>query len=54
MEDYTNILKLEDLTIKYQKKAETSRNWVHHLQVVSSNFVILTLSSHFIRHCYTH
>jgi len=34
MEDYTNILKLEELTLKYQKKAESSRNWVQHLQVV--------------------
>ncbi|KAF6037529.1 hypothetical protein EB796_004145 [Bugula neritina] len=33
MENYTNIVKLEELTIKYQKKAESSRNWVHHLQV---------------------
>jgi len=34
MEDYKDISKLEELTIKYQKKAESSRNWVHHLQVV--------------------
>jgi len=41
MEDYTNILKLEELTIKYQKKAESSRNWVHPLQVACYNFIIL-------------
>jgi len=42
MEDYTNILKLEELIIKYQKKAESSREWVHHLQVVCLyNFIIL-------------
>jgi len=41
MEDYTNILKLEELTIKYQKKAESSRNWVHHLQVACCNLLIL-------------
>ncbi|KAF6030868.1 hypothetical protein EB796_010831 [Bugula neritina] len=38
MEDYTNIIKLEELTIKYQKKAESSRNWVHHLQVTCYYF----------------
>ncbi|KAF6030863.1 hypothetical protein EB796_010826 [Bugula neritina] len=32
MEDYTNIVKLEELTTKYQNKAKSSRNWVHHLQ----------------------
>ncbi|KAF6033835.1 hypothetical protein EB796_007861 [Bugula neritina] len=32
MEDYKDISKLEELTTKYQKKAESSRNWVHHLQ----------------------
>jgi len=41
MEDYTNIVKVEELTIKYQKEAESSRNWVHHLQVVCCNLVIL-------------
>jgi len=34
MEDYKDISKLEELTIKYQKRAESSRDWVHHLQVV--------------------
>jgi len=33
MEDYKDISELEKLTIKYQKKAESSRDWVHHLQV---------------------
>ncbi|KAF6030844.1 hypothetical protein EB796_010846 [Bugula neritina] len=41
MEDYTNILKLEELTIKYQKKAESSRNWVHHLQTLENIYAIL-------------
>jgi len=40
MEDYTNILKLEELTIEYQKKAETSRDWVHHLQVAITTILI--------------
>jgi len=34
MGDYKDISKLEELTTQYQKKAESSRNWVHHLQVV--------------------
>jgi len=41
MEDYTSISKLEELTINYQKKAESSRDWVHHLQVVCYNLIIL-------------
>jgi len=40
MEDYKDISKLEELTIKYQKKAESSRNWVHHLQVVITTILI--------------
>jgi len=40
MEDYTNILKLEELTIEYQNNAETSRNWVHHLQVAITTILI--------------
>jgi len=40
MEDYSNILKLEELTIKYQKKAESSKDWVHHLQVVYYTILI--------------
>jgi len=33
MGDYKDISKLEELTIRYQKKAESSGNWVDHLQV---------------------
>jgi len=40
MEDYTNILKLEELTIKYQMKAKYSSDWVHHLQVVYYTILI--------------
>jgi len=40
MEDNTSISKLEELTIKYQKKAESSRDWVHHLQVVCYEIII--------------
>ncbi|KAF6030861.1 hypothetical protein EB796_010824 [Bugula neritina] len=35
MESYKDILQLEELTTKYQKNAESSRNWVHHLQEMS-------------------
>jgi len=33
MESYENILKLDELTEKYQKKAESTENWVSHLKV---------------------
>jgi len=33
MESYENILKLDELTEKYQKEAESTENWVFHLKV---------------------
>jgi len=40
MEDYKDISKLDELTIKYQNNAESSRDWVHHLQVAITTILI--------------
>jgi len=50
MEENTSISKLEELTIKYQKKAESSRDWVHHLQVVFYNSILNILTRHLIKY----
>jgi len=50
MEDYKDISKLEKLTIKYQKKAESNRNWVHHLQVVFYNSILNIFTRHLIKY----